>query len=297
MRGASYVLFGGTGTLGRETVRQLLSRPGTGLIRIVSRDELKQKQMAAEFSSQRLEFRLGDIRDFESIRDTVSTGSDIFHFAALKHIDVCEENPEEAIRTNILGSMNVVRAARAAHARMCVFSSTDKAVDPINLYGMCKGISERLMLAQNGSGMTQFSVFRWGNVAASRGSFLPEIVARLKAGESIPVTHPHMSRFWIRIEDAVSFMLRRYQDASTTEAEIPPMRAATLMSVINTAASLLDVATLRVHQVGMRKGEKLHEAITSSHSLLPVDSQSCEQYSREELIEFLKPIVEASCRS
>jgi UDP-N-acetylglucosamine 4,6-dehydratase len=281
-----YVILGGTGTLGRALTRALLKDEATESITCFSRDELKQKELAAEIRDPRLNFVLGDIRNPYTLWQAMHRKDVVFHVAALKHIDTLEMNPEESVRTNILGTINVADEAIRAGVKHVVFSSTDKACAPINVYGMSKGISERILLHRNEvQSTTHFSVFRWGNVLNSRGSVIPFFVKTLKAEKKAYLTHPEMTRFWITIEDAVAFMLANYKTAQ--ETMIPAIKGATVERVIDTTARILGYSEYQTHVVGIRPGEKLHE------SLLPgMSSDTWVQYSSEELESLVRPVVE-----
>lgn len=261
-----YVILGGTGTLGQELTSQILKKgPGNQIV-IFSRDELKQKEMASKFKGSPVVFMLGDIRDKDRLEQGLHGAHTVFHVAALKHVDSMEENPEESVKTNVLGTINVADAAIRCGVKHVVFSSTDKAVDPINVYGMSKGISEKVLFNRNRvQSTTQFSVFRWGNVLGSRGSIIPVFVNQIKNNLPIPLTDKDMSRFWIRIEDAVKFMLLTYEGASSSSVMIPPIRSAFVKDVASTIALLLNKDEPVFQDVGIRKGEKLHEVLRSSH--------------------------------
>jgi len=285
----NYLLLGGTGTLGAATTNALLLRPETRRITVVSRDELKQKQMAQRFSDDvRLKFQLGDIRSYQSVLNAMQGVDVCFHFAALKHIEVVEDNPEESVRTNILGSMNVADACTAAGVPYCVFSSTDKAVDPVNVYGNCKAISERIFFRKNETQTrTKFAVYRWGNVFGSRGSAIQSFMNSLKKDGVVHVTDLDMSRFWIRIEDAVEFMLATYDRSPTSTPSIPDIKAASLIRVIRAVANEVGVSKYEIRLTGMRKGEKLHEALLSQQEDAFFNSRDYDQYDDDELQELV----------
>jgi UDP-N-acetylglucosamine 4,6-dehydratase len=293
----TYVVLGGTGTLGREITHQLLE--AGNYVTILSRDELKQKEMAAEFaSSSRLHFVLGDVRDAESLRSVFrgrfGPAETVFHCAALKHVDTAEANPEECIKTNLLASINVAKEAVSAGVGHVVFSSTDKAVDPINVYGMCKGISEKIFYQYNRlQHGTKFSVFRWGNVVGSRGSIVEPFVASLLERGEVCITDARMTRFWITIEDAVRFMLSSYRSAPKLTACLPPIKAAPVVSLARAIADEMGVASYQQRIIGMRPGEKLHEVLVSQHQDHTVSSLTADQYTESELRALVRPLVQA----
>jgi FlaA1/EpsC-like NDP-sugar epimerase len=280
-------IIGGTGTLGTCLVEKLNE---THHVTVVSRDELKQQEMKKRFPNVR--FVIGDIRDRESLAYAVDGAETVFHVAALKHVDVLEANPTEAIKTNVLGTINVAEASMAAGVRHVVFSSTDKAVLAINTYGMTKAISERYLLSLNDrQSNTKFSVYRWGNVLGSRGSVIHAFAESLRADGHLRITDPRMTRFWIHIEDAVEFMLETYRTgASKSLPMIPDMKAASVLDVANAMAKVMGRRDMRMSFVGMRPGEKLHETILSNHDYC-LRSDTAPKYSERELIEMIKRVL------
>lgn len=282
------LVIGGTGSLGTELINQLKGWEVTSL----SRDEQKQQMMKKIYPN--VKFVLGDVRDKDSISRHFIGKSVIFHVAALKHVDHIEENPIESVKTNILGSINVAECALNHHIERCVFSSTDKAVDAINVYGNCKAISEKIFFDYNKSQEnTRFAVYRWGNVAASNGSAIPYFIECLKNKKPVPITDPKMTRFWITIDMAVKFMLSSYKsELATDQVMIPPlMKSAKVLDVLDCLADLLGVKEYKTQVIGVRRGEKLHECLTSMHSSNYVASDNCEKYTEAELKHFLKPLV------
>ncbi len=281
-------IIGGTGTLGKELTRQLY---GENEITIVSRDELKQQEMKKLYPS--CIYKIGDIRDRQAMDRIFMAGQfeTVFLTAALKHVDVIEDNPLEGLKTNILGAANIAETAQQNMVKNVVFSTTDKAVNPINVYGMTKGIAERYMLSlNNDQSYTKFRCFRWGNVLNSRGAALQGFIKTLKKGSTAFITDERMSRFWIRIEDAVSFMLNSYEGASLKEVVFPDMRAAKVMDVIDVLAELLGIPEYEVKEVGIRPGEKIVECMYSSHEYC-INSDNCGQYTRDELKALLREMI------
>ena len=282
-----YLIIGGTGTLGREMVSRLVGEKDSE-VTVFSRDELKQKEMKSEFPT--VKFVIGDVRDYQSVEKRSRNIDAIFHFAALKHVDICEENPDEAIRTNLIGTMNVAEAAIKNGVHFCALSSTDKAVDPINTYGHTKALAEKVFFNRNKSqGWTVFNVYRWGNVIGSRGSVIQQFARDLIENKKVFVTHRDMSRFWLKIEDAVSFMLETYQMQGHHHAFIPPLKGCSLLRMIEAISELVGVDKYKIHNIGIRPGEKLHEVLRGQHE----DggglwSNECEQYTDDELTELLE---------
>ena len=284
-----YVLVGGTGTLGNALMRKLYGWHNTQ-VTVFSRDELKQKEMSKEFPEATYE--VGDILDPYAVGRVIHLADVVFHLAALKHVDIMERHPEQSMRTNIDGTVNVARACIAADVPHMVYSSTDKAVLPINVYGMSKAISERYLFDMNRrQGGTKFGVFRWGNVVGSRGSAIPFFIESLKAGLPVIVTNKQMTRFWINIDTAAAFMLEHYRDAEKDSPCIPPMKAAPILTVIDVLAELLDVK-YEIKVIGIREGEKIHECLMSTHEIC-LRSDNCHQLDRDELRALLWPVVEA----
>lgn len=285
-----YLVIGGTGTLGRALISEISKDPDAE-IRCLSRCELKQKELKAAFPKANLKCFIGDIKDKDSLWMPMHGVDRVFHVAALKHVDTAEDNPEETVKTNVLGTINVADIAELCGVRYCVFSSTDKAVDPINVYGMTKGISERILMRRNETQwITRYSVFRWGNVVGSRGSVIPAFAKTLREEGVAYVTHPEMTRFWIRIEDAVRFMLANYTHAPRGHVMIPDIRAASLTRMIEAIARVVGVEKYSIKEVGLRKGEKLHEVLISQH-MGDITSASRAQIPTEELIEMVKPVL------
>ncbi len=294
MRKANVLILGGTGTLGRAITRTLIQEyPGIH-ISILSRDEHKQAQMRREFPKVR--YIIGDIRDLDQRH--FAKQDIVFHVAALKHVDGCEANVEECIKTNVLGTMNAADAAIAAGVRHFIFSSTDKAVDPINTYGYSKALSEKVLFSYNKLNLgTKFSIYRWGNVLGSQGSVVPIFAETLRKERAAYITHQSMTRYWLPIDWAVRFMLRTFPDAKTDRAMIcPNMKAASVLNVVKAVASIVGVPQYRVAPTGVRPGEKLHEVMESRHSasITVPSSDEAEEYTEEELIELLRPILQGA---
>jgi UDP-N-acetylglucosamine 4,6-dehydratase len=212
----------------------------------------------------------------------------VFHCAALKHVDTLEMNPEESVKTNVIGTMNVADAAIAERVRYVVFSSTDKAVFPVNAYGMSKGLSEKILLRRNRTQTTtQFSVFRWGNVVGSRGSVIPVFAQTLQTQGKAFITHPEMTRFWIRISEAARFMIARYRSADGVM--IPPMKAARVVDVITSVGRALNLEKTDVEVIGIRPGEKIHESLSEG-----LHSDEAPRMDRDELDTLVRETIGAS---
>lgn len=284
-----YAILGGTGTLGKALVAELLRRGEFETnITVISRDELKQSIMRRSWPQ--IKYVLGDVRDKARMLEVIDHDV-VFMAAALKQVDTIEANVSEAIKTNVIGSMNVADACRTNFVHDCVFCSTDKAVLPINAYGYTKGLSEKYFLSLNGKKGTHFTVCRWANIVGSRGSAIPFFVNQIRAGKPVPLTDERMTRLWMRIEDAAAFMLDTYPKHETT-TQIPEMKAAPVISVIEAIGRILD-KEWSFTTVGIRPGEKIHETLWTSHEKCIKSSDDNIQYTMDELIDLLKPIVEA----
>ena len=269
----SLLITGGTGSLGKALVREILHRfPDIKRLIIFSRDELKQFDMAQEFSEKKyacMRYFIGDIRDINRLKRALEDVDYVIHAAALKQVPAAEYNPTEFIKTNILGSENLIEACLDNNINSLVALSTDKAAAPINLYGSTKLCSDKLFVAANGykgSRALTFSVVRYGNVMGSRGSVIPYFIEKRKEGK-LPITDPRMTRFNISLKDGVEMVLWALENSKGGEIfvpKIPSYRITDLAKAISPTAKLVNV--------GIRPGEKIHEEmITESDSLNTVD--------------------------
>ena len=285
-----HLIIGGTGTLGTALVERLVARGED--VAVLSRGELAQKDMKAMFPT--VQMIVGDVRDRDAVNFAVDgTGADVvFLLAAIKHVDIAESNPLEAIKSNVLGPVNVAEAAMRYNVKHVVFSNTDKAILPITTYGYTKALAQSYLLSQNGRTATRFSAFAWGNIVASRGSVIPTFVKMLRSGSVVPITHQSMSRFWLTIGAAADFMLGSYQDAPTNKAMIPPVKGASVIRVIESIARLLGVKDYVLGNTGLRGIEKIHEVLETGHDHC-LRSDTCEQYTDSELDALLKGPIES----
>jgi UDP-N-acetylglucosamine 4,6-dehydratase len=260
---SSVLITGGTGSLGKALVGHLLAHEKIRRVAIFSRDELKQLQMRKEFGDDpRLRWFLGDIRDVERLKRAFHNVDYIFHAAALKQVDTGEYNPMEFIKTNVLGSQNVIDAAIDSGVKRVVALSTDKASSPINLYGATKLTADKLFIAANNYSHaygTTFSVVRYGNVMGSRGSVIPFFKNLANEGKPLPITDFRMTRFWISIDQAVLFVVDSLKIMLGGELYVPRIPS---MKIIDLARAVAPKAQLL--EVGMRPGEKLHEEMISA---------------------------------
>lgn len=257
-------ITGGTGTFGKEFTNYLLKKKNIKKIVVYSRDELKQSQMKQQLKNfeSRLRFLIGDVRDLQRLENCVADCDTIVHAAAMKRVEVCEQNPIEAIKTNIYGSENVISAAlNNSFVKKSILISTDKAVNPINLYGSTKLSSERLFLSANnmiGPKNKKFSVIRYGNVANSRGSVIPNYLKLIKMNKKVhlPLTDKRMTRFIINIENALNFVYQSIIRMAGNEIFIPKLPSVRIIDIIKTLKSKHKI-------VGIGDGEKLHEVLLS----------------------------------
>jgi UDP-N-acetylglucosamine 4,6-dehydratase (inverting) len=251
------LVTGGTGSFGHMFVEKVLSKYNPTKIIIFSRDEMKQWKMAEHFSqNKKLRFFIGDIRDEARLRRAMKQVDIVIHAAATKIVPVAEYNPNECIKTNVIGGMNVVEACLDCDVDCCVALSTDKASSPINLYGASKLASDKLFIAGNsysGQGGTRFSVVRYGNVMGSRGSIIPFLMS-LASSRKTPITHPNMTRFMISLEDAVEQVFYAAEDSIGGELYV---RKNPSMNIVDLAKTVRPDA--EIEYVGIRPGEKLHE--------------------------------------
>ena len=260
---ASVLITGGTGSLGKSLVEYLLRETKVRRIAIFSRDELKQQRLCIQFQDDsRLRWFLGDVRDLHRLKRAFHGVDYVIHAAALKQVDTGEYNPMEFVKTNVLGSQNVIDASIDAGVKRVVALSTDKASSPINLYGATKLTADKLFVAANNYSFaygTTFSVVRYGNVMGSRGSVIPFFQEIAAQGKPLPVTDLRMTRFWISIESAVKFVVDSLEMMTGGELyvpKIPSMKIIDLAHAVDPDAKLVEI--------GMRPGEKLHEEMISA---------------------------------
>jgi len=261
--GASILITGGTGSLGKSLINYLLTQTKVRRIAIFSRDELKQHDLRIELKNDsRLRWFLGDIRDLDRLKRAFHGVDFVIHAAALKQVDTGEYNPMEFIKTNVLGSQNVIDASIDAGVKRVVALSTDKASSPINLYGATKLTADKLFVAANNYSYTYgttFSVVRYGNVMGSRGSVVPFFKDLADQGKPLPITDLRMTRFWISIEDAVKFVIDSLEMMSGGELYVPRIPS---MKIVDLAHAVSPNSKLE--EIGMRPGEKLHEEMISA---------------------------------
>jgi UDP-N-acetylglucosamine 4,6-dehydratase/5-epimerase len=267
--GQSLFITGGTGSFGNAVLKRFLNSNITE-IRIFSRDEKKQDDMRKQYSNPKLKFYIGDVRDVRSVATAMRGVDYVFHAAALKQVPSCEFYPMEAVRTNVLGTENVLEAAIAAGVKRVVCLSTDKAVYPINAMGISKAMMEKVMVAasRNLEGTnTVICGTRYGNVMASRGSVIPLFVEQVLAGKPITVTDPSMTRFMMTLDDAVELVLYAFKHGNNGDMFVQKSPAATVEVLTQAILELMQKPTHEVRTIGTRHGEKLFEALLSREEM------------------------------
>ena len=261
--GKNILITGGTGSFGKKFTKILLEKYTPNKIIIYSRDELKQYEMAQEFTHISMRFFIGDVRDANRLKKAMKDVDFVIHAAALKHVPIAEYNPMECIKTNRNGAQNVIDAALDNNVEKVIALSTDKAANPVNLYGATKLASDKLFVAANnltGQSNTSFSVVRYGNVVGSRGSVVPFFQKLIKDGSTkLPITDIKMTRFFITLEDGVNFVLKNFSRMKGGEIFIPKIPS---MKIVNMAKAI--APDLPYDIIGIRPGEKLHEIMCPS---------------------------------
>lgn len=256
------LVTGGTGSFGKKFIRVLLDEYCPEKLIVYSRDELKQHEMRSSgFDHPSLRYFIGDVRDLPRLRRAVQDVDIVVHAAALKQVPACEYNPMEAVKTNILGSANVVDAAIDARVKKVLFLSTDKAVTPVNLYGATKLTAEKLVVASNayaGDMQTRLSCVRYGNVVGSRGSVVPIFIRQRENGNQLTITDERMTRFWLSLEQGVRFVISNIERMHGGEVFVPKIPST---KIIDLARVIAPDAEIKV--IGIRPGEKLHEMMIS----------------------------------
>lgn len=266
------LITGGTGSFGNAVLNRFL-HSDFAEIRIFSRDEKKQEDMRIALKSDKLKFYIGDVREYDGVHDALRGVDYVFHAAALKQVPSCEFYPMEAVRTNVLGAENVMRAAIANEVERCVVLSTDKAVYPINAMGISKAMMEKLMVAKSrlcNPGKTVLSATRYGNVMASRGSVIPLFLQQLQQGKPLTITDPNMTRFLMSLEESVDLVLYAFEHAQPGDIFVQKAPASTVGDLAQAMKELLRSAG-DVKVIGTRHGEKLYESLVSREEMARAD--------------------------
>lgn len=262
------LITGGTGSFGNAVLRRFLASD-LREIRIFSRDEKKQDDMRKKYKSEKLKFYIGDVRDFQSVMNVVRGVDFIYHAAALKQVPSCEFYPLEAVKTNVLGTENVLEAAVQAGVKRVVCLSTDKAVYPINAMGISKAMMEKVIVAKSRSSVdTVICATRYGNVMASRGSVIPLFSNQIRAGQPITITDPSMTRFMMTLDDAVDLVLFAFEHGNPGEIFVQKAPAATIETLARALIVLLGKPDHQIDIIGTRHGEKLFEALLSREEMV-----------------------------
>jgi len=262
------MITGGTGSFGNIVLKRFLSTD-VKEIRIFSRDEKKQEEMRIALNNPKLKFHIGDVRNYDSIYNAMKSVDYVFHAAALKQVPSCEFYPLEAMRTNVLGSENVMEAAVARGVSRVVMLSTDKAVYPINAMGISKAMMEKFMMAKartQNAGETVLCATRYGNVMASRGSVIPLFVSQIKAGEQLTVTDPNMTRFLMSLEDSVDLVLHAFEHGKQGDIFVQKAPASKVADLAQALKELMKKDN-PVRVIGTRHGEKLYESLISREEM------------------------------
>ncbi len=257
----SVLITGGTGSFGKKFVEIMLREYHPKRVIVFSRDELKQHEMrVGGFDHPSLRFFIGDVRDLRRLKRAFRGVDVVVHAAALKQVPACEYNPIEAVLTNIMGARNIIEAALDSNVKRVVALSTDKAVNPVNLYGATKLVAEKLFVQANaysGEGPTRFSCVRYGNVVGSRGSVIPLFLRQRETGK-VTVTDPRMTRFWITLEQGVRLVIRTIEQMHGGEVFVPKIPSMNIMDLVEAIAPGCEV-----EEIGIRPGEKVHEVLIS----------------------------------
>ena len=261
------LITGGTGSFGNAVLKRFLSTD-IKEIRIFSRDEKKQDDMRKRFASDKLKFYIGDVRDYQSILNATRGVDFIFHAAALKQVPSCEFHPMEAVKTNVLGTDNVLEAAIQNNIKRVICLSTDKAVYPINAMGISKAMMEKVMVAKSRAGnSTVICATRYGNVMASRGSVIPLFIDQIRAGKSLSITDPNMTRFMMTLADAVDLVLYAFEHGNNGDIFVQKAPAATVEVLARALTDLVGKPQHPIQVIGTRHGEKLYEALLSREEM------------------------------
>jgi len=265
------LITGGTGSFGNAVLRRFLNSD-LKEIRILSRDEKKQDDMRKRYNSPKLKFYIGDVRDYQSVLNVVRGVDFIYHAAALKQVPSCEFHPLEAVKTNVLGTENVLEAAITCDVKRVVVLSTDKAVYPINAMGISKAMMEKVAIAKSrNSSNTVINVTRYGNVMCSRGSVIPLFTAQIRASKPITITDPNMTRFMMTLDDAVDLVLYAFEHGKSGEIFVQKAPAATIETLAYALTDLLGKPKHEVRIIGTRHGEKIYEVLLSREELVAAE--------------------------
>jgi UDP-glucose 4-epimerase len=262
------LITGGTGSFGNAVLKRFLNKE-VKEIRIFSRDEKKQEEMRVSFGNPKLKFYIGDVRNYDSVIQAMKGVDYVFHAAALKQVPSCEFYPMEAVRTNVLGTQNILNAATASGVKRVVVLSTDKAVYPINAMGISKAMAEKLMIAKSRTQSSTEAILcatRYGNVMASRGSVIPLFVSQIKTGKPLTITDPEMTRFLMSLEDSVDLVEYAFKHANQGDLFVQKAPASTVADLAKALKELFN-SNAPINIIGTRHGEKLYESLISREEM------------------------------
>lgn len=259
------LITGGSGSWGNELTKQLLEKTPQKII-ILSRGELAQVNMERKFRDDRIQFVIGDVRDYDVINRICKGVDYVFHLAALKHVPVCENQPQEAIKTNINGTTNLINACINNNVKKFIDVSSDKAVSPTNLYGMTKAVGEKLTIqANNLTDITDFICIRGGNVLGSNGSVVPHFINQIKTQNKITITDKTMTRFFLTLSEAISILFQAAEYSVGGETYVMNMPSFYIKDLANVLVKYYGNENTIIEEIGIREGEKIHEALISEH--------------------------------
>ena len=269
------LITGGTGSFGQALLNKHLNSKKFEEIRVFSRDEKKQDELRKSLNSKKVKFYLGDVRDLSSLESVIGGVDYIFHAAALKQVPSCEFFPIEAVKTNILGTNNVLSMAKKKNVKKVVVLSTDKAAYPINAMGMTKALMEKVMVANArdlGSSESIFCGTRYGNVMASRGSVIPLFIEQIKANKEITITNPDMTRFMMNLDNAVDLVLHAFNNGKSGEIFVQKSPAATIKTLAQALIELYNSSS-KIKYIGIRHGEKMYETLVTKEEMIKATDQ------------------------
>jgi len=261
------LISGGTGSWGNELVKQLLQFHNPKEIIIYSRGEFAQVLMERKFSNKKLKFIIGDVRDYNRLNESMKNVDFVFHLAALKHVPICEEHIDESIKTNIIGVQNVVDCAINNNVKRVIDLSTDKACNPLNTYGICKSLGEKIIIDANKNKKTKFICIRSGNVIGTNGSIIPYFIEKAKNKETIPITDINMTRFFIPLENAIKLVLKISKKGKGGEIFVLKMLSAKIIDLANVIWKFYNKDEIKKEIIGIRPGEKLNETLVSEEEM------------------------------
>jgi UDP-N-acetylglucosamine 4,6-dehydratase len=270
----TFLITGGTGSFGSTMVRYLLKNNAQE-IRILSRDEKKQDDLRKELNDDRVKFYIGDTKDYDSIANAVNGSDYVFQAAALKQVPSCEFFPIEAVKTNILGTQNIIKASEDYGVKKVVVLSTDKAVYPINAMGMSKGLAEKVAISRhysNSNTQTICNCTRYGNVMGSRGSVIPLFIKQILNEEPLTITDPNMTRFLMSLDDSVNLVMYAFENGQKGDLFVMKSPASTIEDLVDGIGLLFNKKPIK-KIIGIRHGEKMHETLVSSEEMLRAEDR------------------------